>query len=86
MCRLETWLHGIVPGVLPVALLFSDGNTSLLPISLAQLIPSQQNLTSYYRYKGSLTTPECSQSVIWTVFESPIPLNEDQVRTKDVYI
>uniref|UniRef100_A0A7N6APR7 Carbonic anhydrase n=1 Tax=Anabas testudineus TaxID=64144 RepID=A0A7N6APR7_ANATE len=53
--------------------------TSLLPISLAQLIPSQQNLTSYYRYKGSLTTPGCSQSVIWTVFESPIPLNEDQL-------
>uniref|UniRef100_A0A3P8T196 Carbonic anhydrase n=1 Tax=Amphiprion percula TaxID=161767 RepID=A0A3P8T196_AMPPE len=54
-------------------------NTSLPAISLAQLIPSEQNLTSYYRYKGSLTTPGCAEAVVWTVFEKPIPLSMDQL-------
>lgn len=61
---------------------FLDSSTSLQPISLAQLIPQEQNLTSYYRYKGSLTTPGCTESVIWTLFENPIPLSMEQVRTK----
>lgn len=59
---------------------FSDGNTSLSSISLAQLIPSEKNLTAYYRYKGSLTTPGCTESVIWTLFENPIPLSIEQVK------
>ncbi|XP_036974441.1 carbonic anhydrase 4a [Acanthopagrus latus] len=58
----------------------TNGNTSLNPISLAQLIPSEQNMTSYYRYKGSLTTPGCTEAVIWTLFENPIPLSMDQLR------
>ncbi|XP_026184755.1 carbonic anhydrase 4a [Mastacembelus armatus] len=58
----------------------TNANTSLLPISMAQLIPSEKNLTSYYRYKGSLTTPGCTESVIWTVFETPIPLSMDQLK------
>ncbi|XP_010863830.2 carbonic anhydrase 4-like [Esox lucius] len=54
-------------------------NTSLGTVSLEQLIPSQQNLTNYYRYRGSLTTPGCTESVIWTVFENPIPLSKEQL-------
>ncbi|KAF3706676.1 Carbonic anhydrase 4 [Channa argus] len=57
----------------------TGSNTTLSPISLEQLIPPQQNLTNYYRYKGSLTTPGCTQNVIWTVFENPIPLSTDQL-------
>ncbi|XP_041863438.1 carbonic anhydrase 4a [Melanotaenia boesemani] len=57
----------------------TNGNSSLRSISLAQLIPSEQNLTSYYRYKGSLTTPGCTESVIWTVFENTIPLSNEQL-------
>uniref|UniRef100_A0A4W5P8E8 Carbonic anhydrase 4 n=1 Tax=Hucho hucho TaxID=62062 RepID=A0A4W5P8E8_9TELE len=52
---------------------------SLSDVSLEQLIPPQQNLTNYYRYKGSLTTPNCTESVIWTVFEKPIPLSKNQL-------
>uniref|UniRef100_A0A3B5LA04 Carbonic anhydrase n=1 Tax=Xiphophorus couchianus TaxID=32473 RepID=A0A3B5LA04_9TELE len=53
---------------------------SLPSISLAQLIPPERKLTSYYRYQGSLTTPPCSESVVWTVFETPIPLSMDQMK------
>lgn len=81
--HLKTWLHSSAAKVSSVAFLFSDGNTSLPPVSLAQLIPSEQNLTTFYRYKGSLTTPGCTESVIWTLFENPIPLNIEQVRIKD---
>ncbi|CAG5876906.1 unnamed protein product [Menidia menidia] len=58
----------------------ANGNMSLPSISLAQLIPSEQNMTSYFRYKGSLTTPGCTEAVIWTVFENPIPLSMDQLK------
>lgn len=58
----------------------SEGRTTLPAISLGQLIPAPQNLTNYYRYKGSLTTPGCTESVVWTVFENTIPLSRDQVR------
>ena len=40
------------------------------------------NLSTYYHYMGSLTTPKCEQTVTWNVM-SPmyaIPVTEEQVR------
>jgi len=34
----------------------------------------------YFRYHGSLTTPPCSEGVLWTVYQDPIEASEDQVR------
>ncbi|XP_008426330.1 carbonic anhydrase 4a [Poecilia reticulata] len=68
----------IINGVQSVA--SKNVSFSLPSISLAQLIPPEQKLTSYYRYRGSLTTPPCSESVVWTVFETPIPLSMDQMK------
>ncbi|KAM5191689.1 carbonic anhydrase 15-like [Mantella aurantiaca] len=45
---------------------------------LASLLPTHDKLSSYYRYQGSLTTPDCSQAVIWTVFEHPVTISRTQ--------
>ena len=46
---------------------------------LSSLIPSVDDLSNFYRYNGSLTTPGCYEAVLWTVFEETIKLSEDQV-------
>ncbi|XP_036450383.1 LOW QUALITY PROTEIN: carbonic anhydrase 15 [Colossoma macropomum] len=47
---------------------------SIRPFPLLTLLP-QANLSQYYRYHGSLTTPPCSQAVLWTVYEVPISIS-----------
>ncbi|KAL7639802.1 UNVERIFIED_CONTAM: hypothetical protein RMT77_009212 [Armadillidium vulgare] len=34
---------------------------------------------SFYRYLGSLTTPNCNEAVVWTVFTSALPVSERQL-------
>ncbi|KAJ7373219.1 Phospholipase A2 crotoxin acid subunit CA [Desmophyllum pertusum] len=45
---------------------------------LYNLVPQLKDLsrTSFYSYKGSLTTPPCYQSVNWIVLKRPIPASE----------
>ena len=43
----------------------------------AALLPENR---SYFRYLGSLTTPPCTQKVIWSVFRSPVEMSTGQVR------
>ncbi|XP_053851978.1 carbonic anhydrase 4 [Vidua macroura] len=45
------------------------------PLPLSSLLPPEEDLGRYYRYQGSLTTPDCYQGVIWTVFEKPVELS-----------
>ncbi|XP_063171904.1 carbonic anhydrase 15-like [Candoia aspera] len=47
--------------------------------SLSNLLPSLASLSKYYRYQGSLTTPNCEEVVIWTVFEEQIPISRSQL-------
>lgn len=36
-------------------------------------------MSQYYRYYGSLTTPPCSQAVVWTLYEVPVYISWSQV-------
>ena len=38
-----------------------------------------KNQQSFVRYQGSLTTPPCSENVVWTVFTEPVTLTREQV-------
>jgi len=47
-------------------------------ISPADLLPVDKK---YFRYHGSLTTPPCSEIVLWSVFRTPLEVSIDQIRT-----
>uniref|UniRef100_A0A8C0FSL2 Carbonic anhydrase 4 n=1 Tax=Bubo bubo TaxID=30461 RepID=A0A8C0FSL2_BUBBB len=49
------------------------------PLPLSSLLPPKEDLGRYYRYEGSLTTPDCHEGVIWTIFEKPIELSISQI-------
>jgi carbonic anhydrase len=45
-------------------------------IDLNDLLPKDRR---YYTYMGSLTTPPCSEGVLWMVMQQPVPLSEQQI-------
>jgi carbonic anhydrase len=46
-------------------------------IDPAALLPKDLR---HFRYRGSLTTPPCSEGVLWSVFEQPIEASSAQIR------
>lgn len=56
--------------------------TEISGLDVSALLPS--DLSRYYRYEGSLTTPPCSQGVIWTVFNQTVKLSAKQLHTLSV--
>jgi carbonic anhydrase len=57
-----------------------EKNVSVSPptptINPASLLPSSRN---YYTYMGSLTTPPCTEGVLWIVMKQPVQVSQDQV-------
>jgi carbonic anhydrase len=45
-------------------------------INLAQLLPENRN---YWTYMGSLTTPPCTEGVLWMVMKQALPVSAEQV-------
>ncbi|KAM8871766.1 carbonic anhydrase 15 [Synchiropus picturatus] len=52
--------------------------TTVKPFPLLSLLP-RHNMSQYYRYHGSLTTPPCSQVVLWTLYEVPVYISWTQL-------
>ena len=47
-----------------------------VPIDLNDLLPKTRG---YYTYMGSLTTPPCSEGVLWLILQSPIQASAEQI-------
>ena len=46
------------------------------PVRLELLLPRERG---YFRYAGSLTTPDCAETVTWLVLSRPVPLAASQI-------
>lgn len=46
------------------------------PVNINQLLPDNK---TYWRYRGSLTTPPCSEGVTWAVLKTPVALSAEQL-------
>ncbi|KAK5650456.1 hypothetical protein RI129_001485 [Pyrocoelia pectoralis] len=47
-------------------------------IQLRSYLP--RDVAGFYRYDGSLTTPNCSEIVTWTVFTNTLPISKNQIK------
>lgn len=56
-----------------------EGNSTTIGLKLGAVI--QSNLGHFWRYNGSLTTPPCTEGVIWSVFTKPIDLDDDHIQS-----
>ncbi|GAU89155.1 hypothetical protein RvY_01739 [Ramazzottius varieornatus] len=61
-------------------------NMTLRGFSLDDLLPtslkgSTMYSDAYYRYLGSLTTPPCSETVVWSVLKDHLFITEEQMQT-----
>lgn len=62
----------------------SPGQQALIPgFNIEELLPESPG--EYYRYEGSLTTPPCYPTVLWTVFRNPVQISQDQVTSQRLY-
>jgi carbonic anhydrase len=52
-------------------------NMPLGMLDLNELLPKDQR---YYQFMGSLTTPPCSEQVLWMVLKQPMTLSPEQIR------
>lgn len=63
-----------------VPLVKGKAETPGVMIDINQILPTDR---SYFTYMGSLTTPPCTENVLWLVLKNPIYISEAQVKNFD---
>jgi len=53
-----------------------DGVAARGALNLNELLPAERR---YFTYMGSLTTPPCSEGVLWMVMKQPVPISAEQI-------
>ena len=53
-----------------------DTYAAPVPIDLTQLLPRDQ---AYFSYMGSMTTPPCTEGVLWLVLRQPVQVSSQQI-------
>nr|XP_045016098.1 carbonic anhydrase 12 isoform X2 [Jaculus jaculus] len=56
---------------------YKGQQASVPGFNVEELLPERPD--EYYRYQGSLTTPPCSPTVLWTVFRNPVHISQEQL-------
>nr|XP_058913761.1 carbonic anhydrase 12 isoform X3 [Kogia breviceps] len=56
---------------------YKGQEVSIPGFSIEELLPERPE--EYYRYRGSLTTPPCYPTVLWTVFRNPVEISQQQL-------
>jgi carbonic anhydrase len=46
------------------------------PLDPSQLLPADRR---YYTYMGSMTTPPCTEGVLWLVMQQPVTVSAQQI-------
>lgn len=67
----------ILDGTVPVKDKVNDYVRLTENFALENLLPKSHS--QYFRYEGSLTTPLCAESVVWTVFPESLPVSLAQL-------
>nr|AWI63383.1 carbonic anhydrase 2 [Sogatella furcifera] len=60
--------------------LTEEGNSVLMKDSFTLSSILTRNMEVFYTYRGSLTTPPCTEAVTWIVFPDPLPVSYNQMR------
>jgi carbonic anhydrase len=57
-----------------------SGDKVRMPTSLVEMNELLPNDQRYYQFMGSLTTPPCSEGVLWLVLKQPMTVSREQLR------
>lgn len=61
----------------------ADQRVQVPGFNIRALLPAR--LDEFYRYDGSLTTPPCYPSVLWTIFRNHVTISRKQVLLNQLY-